>query len=143
MSYDLMVFDKASAPKTKAEFMTWYDHQTEWTEGHSYDDPAITSESLRNWFFEMIKVFPALNGPYSVDEESDRTTDYCIGRDVIYAAFAWSMTAPAYKTMYELAQKHQVGFFDASGTGEIFFPVNGTLTSIVNQTKKAWWKFWL
>ena len=29
MSYDLMVFEITKAPKTKKEFMDWYDRQTE------------------------------------------------------------------------------------------------------------------
>lgn len=32
MSYDLMVFEKSKAPKTKAEFMKWYEIQTKWSE---------------------------------------------------------------------------------------------------------------
>lgn len=57
MSYDLMVFRKEVAPKNRADFMKWYQDQTEWTEEHSYDDPANTSIELRNWFIDMIKTF--------------------------------------------------------------------------------------
>ncbi len=49
MSYDLMVFNKEAAPKTRSKFLSWYDQQTEWAEGHGYDDPAHTSPELRNW----------------------------------------------------------------------------------------------
>jgi hypothetical protein len=34
MSYDLMVFDPAAAPRERDDFLRWYDAQTEWTEGH-------------------------------------------------------------------------------------------------------------
>jgi hypothetical protein len=30
MSYDLMVFEPAGAPRTKEEFMAWYEEQTKW-----------------------------------------------------------------------------------------------------------------
>ena len=30
MSYDLMVFEFSKAPKTQAEFLQWYEMQTEW-----------------------------------------------------------------------------------------------------------------
>ncbi|RAR48080.1 hypothetical protein [Flavobacterium lacus] len=156
MSYDLMVFRKEAAPMTKTEFMDWYEDQTEWTEEHTYDDPANTSAALRNWFMEMIQTFPAMNGPFASedDEENHNVADYCIGRDVIYVAFAWSLAEQAYSTMLKLAEKHGVGFFDASGdNGDIFFPENGQLKAIDNsttnankssdgKTNKSWWKFW-
>jgi len=157
MSYDLMVFRKEAAPSNKSEFMNWYNKQTEWTEGHSYDDPANTSNDLRNWFMDMIKTFPPLNGPYSNEnDESNYQTDYSIGKDVIYAAFSWSLAELAYKTTMKLAERHGVGFFDVStDDGDIYFPQNGKLVPISNpdrnktkvengsrQLKKTWWKFW-
>lgn len=41
--------------------------------------------------------------------------DYCIGYDVIYVAFPWSVADEAYEVMRDLAKKHNVGFFDVSG----------------------------
>jgi hypothetical protein len=125
MSYDLMVFRPDIVPRTRPEFMNWYLEQTQWSEGHSYDDPAITTASLRSWFMEMIETFPAMNGPYAKeeDEDNDYVTDYSIGRDVIYAAFSWSLAEQAYDKMKALAEKHKVGFFDASADeGGILFP---------------------
>jgi hypothetical protein len=91
----------------------------------------------------MIKTFPPLNGPYASEEEDDHVTDYCIGRKVIYAAFAWSLAAPAYKTMVELAERHHVGFFDVSGdSGKILIPVDGRLQPLGHTNKTRWWKFW-
>ena len=84
-----MVFNKAAAPKTRAEFMQWYEVQTEWTEEHSYDDPTNTSAELRNWFMEVIQTFPAMNGPLaSEDEDNIYVTDYSIGKDIIYVSIA-------------------------------------------------------
>ncbi|MCI3936759.1 hypothetical protein MQX03_06085 [Chryseobacterium aahli] len=156
MSYDLMVFRKEAAPTTRTEFMKWYDEQTEWTEDHGYDDPANTSPELQNWFSEMIKTFPAMNGPFASDDDDDSpyVTDYSIGNNVIYAAFSWSLTEQAYDLMLKLAEKHKVGFFDTSSdNGDILFPDNGKLKSIDNRTNtssdstneqenKSWWKFW-
>lgn len=81
MSYDLIVFQKDAAPQRKKEFMEWYENQTEWTEDHSYDDPANTSDELRNWYVEMQENFPDLNGP-DVDEDigHPNETDYSIGK---------------------------------------------------------------
>jgi hypothetical protein len=123
MSYDLMVFNPNKAPKSKSEFMNWYENQTEWEEEHDYDDPKVSSEELKNWFLEMIKEFPAMNGPFASDDVDDpKVTDYSVGMDVIYAAFAWSEAENAYPKMVELAEKHKVGFFDASGSGDILIP---------------------
>jgi hypothetical protein len=149
MSYDLMVFQPDVAPRTRDAFMGWYNDQTQWSEGHSYDDPAITSNNLRSWFMEMIDSYPALNGPFAKeeDEDNDFVTDYSVGRDVIYVAFPWSLAEQAYDKMKALAQKHKVGFFDASADqGDILFPDsngehqpvdgNGNLSSI-EQIKKS------
>lgn len=142
MSYDLMVFKKDAAPRTTNEFMDWYLDQTQWAEEHSYDDPANTSAELNDWFLEMITTFPALNGPYAnEDYDNPNMTDYCIGKNVIYAAFGWPVAAKAYQTMIKLAAKHNVGFFNVSSTkGEILFPENGDWICI--NKSKPWWKFW-
>lgn len=143
MSYDLMVFDKNSAPKTRVEFMKWYEQQTAWEEEHSYDDPTVSTKELKAWFFDITTTFPALNGLYATEEESERVTGYSVGMKVIYATFAWSMAGVAYKTMLELAERHQVGFFNVSAdNGEILIPVNGKLQYLENANKKSWWKFW-
>lgn len=72
-----------------------------------------------------------MNGEYAPDPElldedenlESHTVDYCIGRDVIYAAFAWSAAEEAYELMRELAEKHGVGFFNVSAdNGEIILP---------------------
>lgn len=134
MSYDLMVFEKTAAPKSKKEFMEWYDKQTEWEEEHNYDDPVVSSDDLKNWFKDMITKFPQMNGPYAPgDDELDNmendsyVTDYSVGKEVIYAAFAWSLAEEALETMKELAIKHHVGFFNVSSSnGEIIFP-NGEI----------------
>ena len=152
MSYDLMVFRQEAAPKTRTNFMKWYQDQTEWTEEHSYDDPANASTELRDWFMEMTQTFPAMNGPFaSDDDDSPNVSDYSIGKDVIYVAFAWSLAEQAYNKTVELAEKYGVGFFDVSSdNGDILFPYNGKLKPIDNPTNnssgggesKPWWKFW-
>lgn len=76
-----------------------------------------------------------MNGEYAPDPEfldedenlESHMVDYCIGRDVIYAAFAWSVADEAYGLMRDLAGKHGVGFFNVSADdGEIILP-DGTV----------------
>ncbi len=154
-----MVFKKLAVPKTRAAFIAWYHDQTRWAEDHSYNDPANMCVALSNWFLDMIQTFPAMNGPYAdmIDDdfENDLITDYCIGKDVIYVGFRWSVADEAYNTVLQLAKKHHVGFYDvSSGDGDILFPENGELIAIEKlggESKesnvsvdgaKAWWKFW-
>jgi hypothetical protein len=131
MSYDLVVFEPAAAPHERVVFMDWYAQQTEWKEGHTYDDPTVSSPSLRAWFMEMIQQFPPMNGPLSrrdlPEKDLATETDYSIGTNVIYAAFARSFVGKAYTVMFELAQKHGIGFYDVSDDGDVWFPVNGKL----------------
>lgn len=135
MSYDLMVFEKAKAPNNKIEFMKWYEEQVQWNEEHNYDSIEVTSNNLKNWFLDMIKTFPPMNGEFAPDDdaiESDEElenhlADYCIGKDVIYIAFAWSVAEEAYDTMLKLALKHNVGFVDVSGNGDIILSENSKL----------------
>lgn len=83
------VFEVSAAPKKRKEFMEWYAAQTVWSEDHSYQDYSITSEALQNWFTEMIEYFPSMNGPLASDHDDDpKVTDHCIGKSVIYSAFA-------------------------------------------------------
>ena len=126
MSYDLMVFERTKAPQKRKEFLVWYDKETEWSEEHGYNDPAVTSSALREWYEEMIKTFPNMDASDVEVEDDDAEaplTDYSIGHNVIYAAFAWSVAEEAYEKMKALAQKYGVGFFDVSSDdGDIILP---------------------
>lgn len=126
MSYDLMVFERTKAPQKRKEFLVWYDKETEWSEEHGYDDPAVTSPALRNWYEEMIKTFPNMVSPDAEVEDDDaeaHLTEYSIGHNVIYAPFAWSVAEEAYEKVKALAQKHGVGFYDVSNDdGDIILP---------------------
>jgi GH35 family endo-1,4-beta-xylanase len=137
MSYDLMVFEKTKAPKTKEEFMRWYGIQTEWSEEHDYQTPSVASEKLQNWYNAMKSYFPPMNGVDSPTDEQieedeeleNRLADYCIGRDVIYVAFAWSKADEAYKLTKQFAKQYDVGFFNVSAIdGEIVLPEGTIIT---------------
>ena len=143
MSYDLVVFNEKKAPKDKDTFLSWYYEQTEWKEGHDYQNPEITGLNLKNWFFDIIKNYPPMNGPYSRDDADDITlTDYSIGKDLIYAAFAWPEAEKAFKLCFELAKKHDVGFFDVSSQDGKRWVHNESGMFICIDEQKKWWKFW-
>lgn len=126
MSYDLMVFDPIAAPKEREAFLAWYREQTEWSEPHSYGDPKVATERLRAWFLDMIETFPAMNGPFApkdLQDDEASSTDYSVGSVCIYAAFAWSKSREAYDTVFMLAEKHGLGFYDVSSAlGQVRLP---------------------
>lgn len=131
MSYDLMVLDKHKRFITHEEFQNWYDDQMECQGDVDYNDYRHTSPSLQSWFLEMKDIVRPLNGEFAPpDDEVDRgeyhEADYSIGKDYIYVAFAWSDAEPVYPVVKELARKHDVAFFDVSGSGEIIYP-DGTV----------------
>lgn len=120
MSYDLMVFDPAAAPsKKRAPFLDWYDQQAEWEEDHNYDDPAISTPALRNFYADIVTAFPPQQ------EEEGPGTDYTIGSALIYMTFEWERIDTAHETVFRLAAKHQLGFFDVSSDlAETWLPDN-------------------
>ncbi len=143
MSYDLMVFNETKAPRDKADFLRWYYEQTEWKEDHDYQNPDITTPELRNWFFDIIKKYPPMNGPFTREDVDEiKWTDYSIGKDIIYAAFAWPEAEEAFKLCFELAKKHKVGFFDVSSDEGKRWIHDEHGNFICIDDKKPWWKFW-
>ena len=54
MSYDLMVFEKSKAPKTKAEFMKWYEIQTKWSEENNCQICSPENSSFKATFTDMM-----------------------------------------------------------------------------------------
>lgn len=128
MSYDLMVFAPEAAPEEREPFMAWFRKITEWGEGHNYDDPENTTPKLRAWYYDMISVFPAMNGPDGVTDghpalNSGHVTGYTCSRDAIYADFRWNLVKEAYDHTLRCAAIHKVGFFDVSATdGAVWLP---------------------
>ena len=136
MSYDLAVFDPRAELRDRETFLAWFQERTEWGEqGYDYDDPAHATPALRAWLLEMIQTFPAMNGPLAYRGEDDdvleKATDYSIAHDLIYVAFAWSQAEDGADACINLAEKYGVGFFNAGGEGEAFFPdEDGKLTFV-------------
>lgn len=126
MSFDLMVFEKTSAPNTYEDFMNWMSQQTTWSEDRDYSSIDGTSPALTSWFMEMKNTFSPLNGSYRLSddeafataESENHLTDYSIGSSIIYASFGWSVAEEAMEAVPALAQKHGVGFFNPQ-TGEV------------------------
>ena len=130
MSYDLMVFEPVAAPKDHSAFMNWYFELAKWNDG-PYNDPVRTSERLQLWVREMQRTFPDMNTPEAeihLQDDDGVLADYTIGRQFVYAGFAWSKAVAAATEAERLAKLHGVGFFDVSSNGEeVYLPVKEML----------------
>jgi hypothetical protein len=124
MSFDLMVFEPTAPPPDRKGFLDWYRQQCKWEETHGYNNPEVCTPALRAWFMEMITQYPPMNGPLRSDDvDNPKVTDYSVGQTAIYGAFAWSKANDALKTLFDLAKKHRVGFFDVSSNeGGVWMP---------------------
>lgn len=110
-----MVFEKSNAPKTYEEFLNWAAQQAQWNADRDYSSTLGTSPKLVRWFMDMKNTFPPLEDVGT----QNNLTDYTIGSDIIYAAFRGSVTDEVCEKAYELAKKHDVGFYDPQ-SGEVY-----------------------
>lgn len=125
MSYDLMVFEEKNAPRTKEEFMKWYDEQTQWKEDHDYSDVNVCSTGLQK-FYNLLKeeyIFADDDmDEIDVEDEENKYIDHCaFGREIIYLCFPRGASDYAYEDMLDFAMESKVGFFDVSGCSEVVF----------------------
>jgi len=125
MSYDLMVFEPGAAPAKRPAFLDWYDQHTDWNEDGTYDDPAASAPSLQAFHADMLKAFPAMSAPPMLSGE-ESGTDYTIAPSLIYISFHdWDKIDQAHDTVFRLAGKHALGFFDVSSDlAEVWVPDN-------------------
>ena len=122
MSYDLAVFDPASAPRDPDKFGDWI-FSDDNAAGEVFNDPSITTVELRAFYSAMIAKFPDYNDDsFDTDLATDYATGYEIGRKSIGLEFRWTKAEEAYELVRSLSVKHGVGFFDQSGDGSVQFP---------------------
>lgn len=123
MSYDVLAFDPQAT--TDEGFSEWWDAQGEWSEDHSYDDPAITTPALRVFYRALIAEFPPLNGPdaptdvlIDADPELEaRLADYTFGRYLVYGCASWSQAGDFLAAFLRLGAIHGVAVAAVSDTG--------------------------
>ena len=100
MSANLMVFDKSKAPAEPMEFLKWFYEKTAWTSERDYYDIKGASPELVNFFMEIIREYPAMNGPFAPSDEEmkkiednpeqeSRLTEYNIDDDLIYSGLSF------------------------------------------------------
>ena len=122
MSDDLVVFEKSNVPMEVTKFLEWYEEQTEWGSDYDYNDISHASLNLQQLFAKIRIIFPPMNGKFAPSDEEltdkpdleERLCDYCIGKDIIYMSFAYSMADRAYNLVKRAAYFTGVGFFAPS-----------------------------
>jgi hypothetical protein len=115
---------------TDIGFQAWWDQQSQWAEGHTYDNAAVTTPALRAFYTELIREFPPMNGPDApsdeqIDNDPDleaRLTDYSIGTDLVYAAFSWGQENVARDVFRRVASSHGIAIAMVSDDGQIIRP---------------------
>jgi hypothetical protein len=133
MSYDLFAFDPSAAASDDT-LLAWYHDQAEWSEPHSYLDPAVSTPSLRAFYRDLITVFPPMNGPDAPADDPDADTDYAIGTTILYACFRWSKADLAREVFIRLGQAHGVGVCEISETPAVVHRPTGAATARVSST---------
>lgn len=125
MSYDLMVLDKHKRFTTKEDFLDWYHALTEWSEDIDYNDYRHANPNLQSWFLAMKDIVPPLNGEFAPSDDDlgsgkFQEADYCIAKEAIYVAFAWSDAEEVHAIVADLAKKNDLAFFDISADRVIY-----------------------
>jgi hypothetical protein len=125
MSYDLLAFDPNVAPRDREAFKEWWAVQAQWGEDHGYNDPSVTTPELQRFYGLMTSDFQDIGSLSDEEDVGSRTSDYSIGKSVIYVAFPWPEADLAYNKFRESAVQSGVGFYEVStdqGMEELFFP---------------------
>lgn len=128
MSYDLSAFEPAAAPKTRRNFLRWYEQQTEWGKDHGRDDPSVATPALRAVYAGLVDVFPSMDEdlPYHIRvpaKAENRLAAYSVGDYVLAASFAEEWAERAQELMEQLCREHGAGCFEVSEeNGRILLP---------------------
>jgi len=166
LSYDLLVFDPAIAPRDKKEFLVWYRELVKWSEPQIA--PSQMTGNLQQFYDKIRAEFPPMNGPDAVNIDAltspkpvsffgklmgkkqtapldeAMVSDYTFCKNAIYITFAWSKANEAYRRTVDTALSAEVGFFNVSGDdGEIlhdpeqFYELMGLYNRLVHGGLRA------
>ncbi len=126
MSYDLIAFDPAAAPRDRAAFLGWI--KTALSETPSAGELAAAAPQLWAWRNDMCQTFPAAAGPGAFDPDSPpqtRNAGYRFASNLIIASLHWDVSGQAIYQARRIARAHNVGLFDASGTVRSVWMISG------------------
>lgn len=137
MSYDLAVFDPRDELRDPSTFRSWYVQRVKWEGIVHFDEAPKSTDLLQAWFRDMAEIFPPMNGlrrpPFEDTERWNWVADYSFTTDLIHVGFLSAQQKLAYDSVYRLAARHRVGFYDVSGSpGEVWFPTRAGGLEVVH-----------
>ena len=151
MSANFLVFEIDKAPKDPSAFMDWFQKKAKWEGDRDYFSTKGTSQPLVDFYRELTKEFPDMNGQDGPSDEEletnpeleSRLTDYTIDDDLIYMGFGWSIVEEAEERVKELAFQYHLGFSDLfkiylDRDTVIPFPKKSPKESRNKEKKKSW-----
>jgi hypothetical protein len=137
VTYDLVVFDPKRKLRNRSRFLQWFETRTRWLEPLDFNDVSHATTALRDWYRDMIEVFPPrFASNRRVGPADASMADYGIGRDLIHAGFDPSRATTAYDVAHHLAARHAVGLFDVH-RGEAWFPGARRTLELAHEGPKA------
>ena len=128
MSYDILIFEPDVF--TDEDFPRWWEQVSRWEEPHEYDTTTGSTQAIRSFYRDLIRVFPPFNGPYALtEEELDAreaeglpVADYTIGTDFIFISVGWSDANALVKIVGQMAWTLRLAVAYISEDGSIFRP---------------------
>ena len=128
MSYDILIFEPDVV--TDEDFPRWWEQVSRWAEPHEYDTTTGSTQAIRSFYRDLIRVFPPFNGPYALtEEELDAreaeglpVADYTIGTDFIFISVGWSDANALVKIVGQMAWTLRLAVAYISEDGSIFRP---------------------
>ena len=128
MSYDILIFEPDVV--TDEDFPRWWEQVSRWEEPHEYDTTTGSTQAIRSFYRDLIRVFPPFNGPDALsDEELEEredkglpVADYTIGADYIYISVGWSDANALVKIVGQMAWTQRLAVAYVSEDSSIFRP---------------------
>jgi hypothetical protein len=127
MSYDLIAFDAAPAPRDRHAFLDWISRAFRSVDSPSGVDPSLLSPGLQAWYGETRKAFPGrsdLHASDGLNEASARNAIYRFSPSAVQAAFEWENAGPAFFLGKKAAIGCKVGLFEVSGANSAVWMVS-------------------
>ena len=128
MSYDILIFEPDVV--TDEDFPRWWEQVSRWEEPHEYDTTTGSTQAIRSFYRDLIRVFPPFNGPYALtEEELDAreaeglpVADYTIGTDFIFISVGWSDANALVTIVGQMAWTLRLAVAYISEDGSLFRP---------------------
>ena len=128
MSYDILIFEPDVV--TDEDFPRWWEQVSRWSPPHEKDKTTGSTQAIRSFYRDLIRVFPPFNGPYALtEEELDAreaeglpVADYTIGTDFIFISVGWSDANALVKIVGQMAWTLRLAVAYISEDGSIFRP---------------------